>query len=364
MGILEKIAEIEAEMKRTQKNKKTEYHLGLLKAKLAKLRSQLLQPASKSKKEGEGFDVMKSGDSRVSLIGFPSVGKSTLLSTLTETQSTAADYEFTTLTCIPGIINYNGAKIQLLDLPGIIEGAAKGTGRGRQVIAVARTSDLIIIMLDATKSDEQKALLEAELEAVGIRLNKERPKIYFKEKKAGGITFNATCPLTKIDEKMVQMVLSEYKLHNAEVLFREDAGIDELLDVLSRNRVYIPCLYVYNKIDQVSIEEVDRLAHLPNSVVVSCNANMNLDYLLESIWEKLSLNRIYTKKRGKPPDFGDCLIMRKNCTIEHVCHGIHRTLADKFKYALVWGMSTKYSPQRVGLQHKLCDEDVVTVVGK
>ncbi len=65
------------------------------------------------------------------MIGFPSVGKSTLLSTLTETQSLAAAYEFTTLTCIPGIIHYNDAKIQLLDLPGIIEGAAEGKGKGR-----------------------------------------------------------------------------------------------------------------------------------------------------------------------------------------------------------------------------------------
>lgn len=102
----------------------TEYHLGLLKAKLAKYRSQLLEPSKKSEK-GEGFDVLKSGDARVALIGFPSVGKSTLLSTLTHTESEAASYEFTTLTCIPGVIAYKGANIQLLDLPGIIEGAAQ-----------------------------------------------------------------------------------------------------------------------------------------------------------------------------------------------------------------------------------------------
>lgn len=102
----------------------TEYHLGLLKAKLAKYRSQLLEPSKKGEK-GEGFDVLKSGDARVALIGFPSVGKSTLLSTLTKTESEAANYEFTTLTCIPGVIEYKGANIQLLDLPGIIEGAAQ-----------------------------------------------------------------------------------------------------------------------------------------------------------------------------------------------------------------------------------------------
>lgn len=87
-------------------------------------------------------------------------------------------------------------------------------------------------------------------------------------KKGGGLSFNSTCPLTKVDEKLVQMILHEYKMFNAEVLFREDCTADELIDVICANRVYLPCLYVYNKIDQISIEEVDRIAHQPNSVVV------------------------------------------------------------------------------------------------
>lgn len=157
MGILEKISEIEKEIARTQKNKATEYHLGLLKAKLAKYRAQLLEPSKSASSKGEGFDVMKSGDARVALIGFPSVGKSTFLSLMTSTASEAASYEFTTLTCIPGVIEYKGANIQLLDLPGIIEGAAQGKGRGRQVIAVARTADVVIMMLDATKGEVQRS---------------------------------------------------------------------------------------------------------------------------------------------------------------------------------------------------------------
>jgi len=73
----------------------------VLKAKLAKYRTQLLEPTGKKGEKGEGFDVLKSGDARVALIGFPSVGKSTLLSTITTTESEQAAYEFTTLTCIP-----------------------------------------------------------------------------------------------------------------------------------------------------------------------------------------------------------------------------------------------------------------------
>lgn len=144
--------------------------------KLARLRAQLLEPGpGAGGGGGSGFDVSKSGDARIALVGFPSVGKSTFLSKVTKTRSEVASYAFTTLTAIPGVLEYGGAEIQLLDLPGIIEGASEGKGRGRQVISAAKTSDLILMVLDATKKAEQRALLEAELEAVGIRLNREPP---------------------------------------------------------------------------------------------------------------------------------------------------------------------------------------------
>ena len=77
--------------------------------------------------------------------------------------------------------------MQLLDLPGIIEGAADGKGRGRQVIAVGKSADLILMVLDCQKGEQQKAKLTAELEKVGIRLNKIKPNIQIIIQKTGGV---------------------------------------------------------------------------------------------------------------------------------------------------------------------------------
>lgn len=217
---LAKIEEIETEMARTQKNKATSQHLGILKAKLAKLRRELIAPPKGGGgPSGEGFEVSKTGDARVGFIGFPSVGKSSLLTLLTGTASVAAAYEFTTLTCIPGMLYHNGAKIQMLDLPGIIEGAKDGKGRGRQVIAVARSCDLILIVLDASKPASHKRIIEKELEGFGIRLNKKPPPVLFRRKDRGGISFSSAVQ-TDLNLDVVKSVCAEYRLHNADFVVR------------------------------------------------------------------------------------------------------------------------------------------------
>ncbi|KAI9924469.1 hypothetical protein ASPWEDRAFT_34977 [Aspergillus wentii DTO 134E9] len=366
VNITEKIKEIEDEMRRTQKNKATEYHLGLLKGKLARLRAQLLEPTGGGGGPGVGFDVSKSGDARVALVGFPSVGKSTFLSKITKTKSEAAAYSFTTLTAIPGVLEYGGAEIQILDLPGIIEGASEGKGRGRQVISAAKTSDLILMVLDATKKAEQKALLEAELDAVGIRLNREPPNIYLKPKKAGGAKITFQTPPKNLDEKMIYSVLKDYKILNCEVLIRdENATIDDFIDVIMKDhRKYITCLYVYNKIDGVSLDFLNELAHEPYTAVMSCELDLGVQDVVDRIWTELRLIRVYTKRKGEEPDFSEAMIVRSNSSIEDICDSVHRTLKETFKYALVWGVSARHIAQRVGLSHIVADEDVVSIVAK
>ncbi|XP_071946515.1 developmentally-regulated GTP-binding protein 1 isoform X1 [Antedon mediterranea] len=363
MGILEKIAEIEAEMARTQRNKATSSHLGLLKARLAKLRRELITPKGGSGPAGEGFDVAKTGDARIGFVGFPSVGKSTLLSNLAGVYSEVAAYEFTTLTTVPGVIRYKGAKIQLLDLPGIIEGAKDGKGRGRQVIAVARTCSLILIVLDVLKPLKHKKLIEHELEGFGIRLNKKPPNISYRKKDKGGINLTATCAQSQLDLDTVKSILSEYRIHNADITLRHDASADELIDVIEGNRAYIPCIYVLNKIDQISIEELDIIYKIPHCVPISAHHKWNFDDLLEKIWQYLTLVRIYTKPKGQLPDYEAPVVLKTDqTTVEDFCNNLHKSILKELKYALVWGSSVKHNPQKVGREHELNDEDVIQIV--
>lgn len=111
---------------------------------------------------------------------------------------------------------------------------------------------------------------------------------------------------------------------------------------------------------------MDKLGRQPNTVVISCEMDLNLTYLIDRIWDDLRLVKIYTKKRGDHPDLSDPICLRKGATIEDVCNGIHRSLAPNFRYGLVWGKSSKFSPhaQKVSLAHQVQDEDVVSIFTK
>jgi small GTP-binding protein len=362
-----KIKELETEYARTQKNKATEGHLGLVKAKLSKLRRELLEVGSLGKKGGggsdRGFEVSKSGDTRVGLIGFPSVGKSTLLTKLTGTFSLAAGYEFTTLTAIPGTMHFRGAKIQVLDLPGIIEGAKDGKGRGRQVLAAALTCNVILIVLDALKPMTHKLIIEKELHGFGIRLNQQPPDITFKRKDKGPINFQAMVQQSILTNEIVCSICKEYKIMSADIFARCDATIDELIDVIEENRRYLPCIYVLNKIDQLTIEELDIIDQLPHHVPISAAHGWNLEELLDRIWDYTKMIRIYTKPKGVLTDFTAPVVLHADKpSVEDLCNKLHKQLMTQFKYAWVWGSSVRHQPQKCGREHIMADEDVVQVI--
>ena len=305
------------------------------------------------------------------------------------------------------------------------------------------------MILDAGKEGLQKhrGILEGELESVGIRLNKHPPDITLVRKKGGGIKFNNTVPLPQWgpDPQRVALdILKQHKVNNAEILVRCDCTIDDFIDVVMGNRKYIRCLYAYNKIDTVTVEEIDQLARNPHSIVISVNQGYNMDYLLERVssycseggseggsegdssgcvfvfsscferrpsslrlslphsfcalltlttlfsplslssfplpsspspsppppsqmWDYLGLTRVYTKRRGNPPDLSEPVVLtaiRRGTTVRSLCAGVSSQMLRDFAFAMVWGVSAKHSPMRCGITHQLSDQDVVQIMTK
>src|SRR5271163_4839447 len=109
--------------------------------------------------------------------------------------------------------------------------------------------------------------------------------------------------------------MSEYRINSADITIRCDATVDDLIDVMeAKSRAYIPVIYVLNKIDAISIEELDLLYRIPNACPISSEHGWNVDELLELMWERLQLRRVYTKPKGKQPDYSAPVVLRKNAS--------------------------------------------------
>ena len=354
----EKIKELEEQISKTKYNKKTQHAIGLYKAQLARLKEK--QKARSGGKKGEGYAVRKTGDGTVVLLGFPSVGKSTLLNALTNANSPVGSYAFTTLTVIPGILSYKYARIQILDVPGVVHGAAAGTGRGKEVLAIIRNADLILFLIEVFHPNHYEAL-QKEVYDTGVRINQKVPDVRIVKTSNGGINIGTTVKLKKIDKKTIVSILNEFKIANANVVVREDINADQLIDVIESNKIYLPSIIVLNKVDMIRKEELEKVKKKINAdLSVSAEKNVGIDELKELIHKKLKLIRVYLKEFNKKADMEEPLIMWENCTLNDLCLKLHKDFVDKFKFAKIWGKSAKFDGQKFPkLEHKLFNGDIV-----
>ncbi|MCH8003166.1 MAG: GTP-binding protein [Nanoarchaeota archaeon] len=353
-----KITELEERISKTKYNKKTQHAIGLYKAQLARLK--IKQRARSKGKKGIGYAVRKTGDGTVVILGFPSVGKSTLLNALTNANSPVGSYAFTTLTVIPGILNYNYAKIQILDVPGVVRGAAAGTGRGKEVLAVIRNADLILILIDVFDPEHYK-VLQKEVYEADVRINQKVSDVKIVKTPRGGINIGTTVKLTKLDNKTVEDILKEFKINNANIVIREDISADQLIDIIEGNKVYLPAIVVLNKIDMVGKDELDKIkSKVRPNLDVSAEKNIGIEGLKELIYRKLKIIRIYLKEYNKKADMEEPLIMWQDCTLKDLCSKLHKDFVNNFKYAKIWGSSARFPGQKFPkLEHELFDKDIV-----
>ncbi|MEF8830714.1 MAG: GTP-binding protein [Halobacteriales archaeon] len=367
MGLEEEIRELEAEIAETPYNKATEQHIGRLKAKLAEKKEEL-EKRQQGGGGGGGYAVEQHGDATVALVGFPSVGKSTLLNALTNADSEVGAYEFTTLDVHPGMLQYRGANIQLLDVPGLLEGAAGGRGDGREVLSVVRTADLVVFLVSPFKPEQYDRLRE-ELNENKVRLDAEPPGATIARKGKGGIHVTATDDL-RLDEETVAAVLRQHGVVNADVTIREDLDVDRLVDAVQDNRVYLPSVVAVNKMDLVdpdylpTVEDGLREHGIDpdEAVYISAERERGLDALKERLWTELELIRVYMDKPGRGVDHEEPLVLRAGDTVGDALEKLGGDFEERFRFARVSGPSARHDDQQVGTDHELADEDVLRLV--
>lgn len=378
VNIEEHITELKERLKQTTPNKHTMRAICQMKAQIARLEHERMDRilAGIGKSSGSsGFDVKKAGDSSVALVGFPSCGKSSLMNQLTNANSKVAAYAFTTLDAIPGLMEYKDARIMVIDLPGIIKDASRGKGFGKRVLSAAKTSNLILILLDIWSLPHlQYRTIMDELYNTGIRLDRYPPLISLTLLKSGGLALNSTVPLTHLDVGMAREIAREFKVVNAQIIAHQDITAEDLIDFLSGKCVYIPSLVVCNKMDISTPEQEKFLKELEAEgrevLRISAKTGLNIDLLREAIFKKLDLIRIYLKPKGSKADLIEPLVIQRDSTIRDVAGKIHRDFIDHFRYAFVQHANKKEEDKlpmvehrkwKVGLEYVLQDFDVLQI---
>ncbi|MCX6706098.1 MAG: 50S ribosome-binding GTPase [Candidatus Woesebacteria bacterium] len=342
------IEEIKKELRETPHHKGTEHYIGRLRARLARIEDKIYEASSKGGGGGGGgYAVKKTGDASVVLIGPPSAGKSTLLNKFTNAQSKVAAYAFTTTTVIPGMMLYKDAYIQIFDIPGLLEGASKGKGRGKEVLSVARNSDLLLVISDVQRINYIEKMTQ-ELEGAGIRINKIKPNVLINKKIIGGITIHTNIK-QDLDDLTIKEIASEMGIKNADISIKEKVTIDSLIDSFSTSRVYIPAIFVVNKTDTVH-----RPQFTDHYLAISAEKGTGLENLKEEIWNKLRLLSVYLVQPNEEPNFESPIIMREGDLLSDVTVKLGTDFSEK-RLAKIWGNAAHFPGQEVPTTIKVTD---------
>ncbi len=363
--IPEKIRALEKMYAAVPKHKGTEKLRLQIKRKLSELRKELEKQQAQKKGGGYSFSVRKEGAAQIVLVGFPNVGKSSLLTKLTNADVDIANYPFTTVEPIPGMMNHKDVQIQLVEVPGLVEGAALGKGMGTQLLSVIRNADAIAIVVDLSQDPlRQMEVLLREFERAGIKINKRKPKIEIKRMPSGGIIINGQENI-KGEIGEIMRMLREERIHSAEITVKEPVTLEDFSDALDDSLVWRRAIIIANKGDapgsRASYEKlIEAYGNRFRIIPVSARIGANLEEVKDALYELAGIIRVFTKSPGEEPAYPP-IPMKKGSTVLDVAKKVHKEFAKNFKYAKVWGKSVKFPGQRVGADHVLEDGDIVEI---
>jgi hypothetical protein len=347
----QQIEAIQEVLRKTPHHKATNGFIGAMRAKIARLKDKEIDMSGKSGGGGgASFSVKKQGDATVVLVGPPSAGKSTLINQMTNAESKVAPYAFTTVTVVPGMLKYKEAYIQILDIPGLIEGAKEGKGKGKEVLSVARNADLLIVMTDVERVDLMGKMV-AELEGAGIRINQEKPKVLIEKKHEGGLEIFSNIKQI-IDKETIKEIAREYGIKSGNITLKEKISYNRLFDAFSDNRVYVPTLFVINKVDT----EPNYKNMIEGEFVgISAEKGEGIDNLINEVWKSLKFVTVFLVKPDEETAKGNPIIMKSGETLKDVALKIGPDFAAGKKLVKIWGPGAKFPGQEVSFETEVLD---------
>jgi small GTP-binding protein len=355
-----KLEELSEEYAKTKHNKATNLHLGILRAKIARIKKEII--ISKKRIHGTGFFIKKTGDATVALVGFPSAGKSSLINIIANTRSKTAQYAFTTTAIIPGTLVYKDAHIQIFDMPGLIEGAHLGLGGGRAVMAGLMSADLLVFVIDINIQKQFEQLM-AELEAIGIKVNKKKPSVQINERPTGGIDVEVN--KSGLPEENIEIILQGLGIHNAKVSIWDKSSEDEIISVISGKAKYVNAIVALNKSDtrkdyqKAAVEFSKKYSII--TIPISATHKLNIDQLKEEIYKGLGIITVYLKPKDEKEDRTP-MILHRGATVGDAARKLHTEIVDELRSAQIYGKSAKFTNQKVGITHVLEEGDTITFI--
>jgi small GTP-binding protein len=366
----EKIERLQEFLSLVPKHKGTENLRAQAKRKIALLRREIEE--KKQKRAGVGgpkIFVEKEGDAQIVILGLTNVGRSSLLSLLTNSKVEISSYPFTTKEPTPGMFNYQDLQFQMVEAPALMKGSAEGGAWGLQTLTSARNSDGLILMLDLSQNPaEQLSLIIRELEKARILTRKPQARIEIEKKHMGArLKIILLGKLIDCSIKDVRQLLRSYGLNDATVKIHGGATLDDVEDAIFEGTTYRPAIIIANKADHPKATEgIEQLKkHLAREeakiLFVSCAENKGLENLGAEIFEMLDIIRVYTKDYNKRAASVRPFTIRKGSTVFDLAKRIHSDFYTQFSYAKIWSKRLRFSPQKVGGSFSLQDGDTVEI---
>jgi ribosome-interacting GTPase 1 len=365
----EKIQRMQEFLSLVPQHKGTMKLRGQVKKKMAVLRKELEE--RKAKRAGRGgsrFFVEKEGAAQVALLGVTNVGKSCLLSAVTNANVDVSPAPYSTREPVPAVMSFEDVQFQLVEAPAVMAGSAGGRAWGLQTLALARNADGLILMVDlAGDAVGQLQLLLDELEKVRVLVSKPRGRVDINRRYMGaGLRIILVGRLLDANIRDVEALLRSYRIGDAVIKISGEVSLDEIEDAVFESTTYRPAVVVANKLDVADADAgLERLegfvaGRLP-VVAVSCEKKQRLEQLGQVLFSVLDIIRVYTKQPGAREPSQRPFTLQRGATLADLARNIHSDFERDFSYARVWAERLVFSPQKVGLSFTLEDRDVVEI---